>query len=276
MKKLDWLILICLLFSPVIVNYLILGISIGGRVNGSLDGWLGFYGALVGSLITMFVLYRTRKWNKDDNDKTRQVQNRILEYQAKRVWLEGLRRQLDDNYRILNFQDTVFAVSAIISGDCDKALSYLLELNKKIEMQGYSFDLYYSTEILSEEETQYSECYNQVLRMYGSYVNDLIVICGIRQRMNNGPLIINYIKDTVEQLRAINKINNSVEPSPFLLDLLERVTSQCTYKDLEYVCRLRIDDTTIIHSAKENLAQVTKTLIQYEEQKIQGILQFND
>ena len=28
--------------------------------------------------------------------------------------------------------------------------------------------------------------------------------------------------------------------------------------------------------AKENLAQVTKTLIQYEEQKIQGILQFND
>jgi hypothetical protein len=62
MKKLDWLILIILILSPIFINYAILGVCLDAdvNVNGSLDGWLGFYGTLVGSLVTMFVLYRTR------------------------------------------------------------------------------------------------------------------------------------------------------------------------------------------------------------------------
>jgi hypothetical protein len=60
MKKLDWVILIILILSPILINYGILGVCLGVEVNGSLDGWLGFYGTLVGSLVTMFVLYRTR------------------------------------------------------------------------------------------------------------------------------------------------------------------------------------------------------------------------
>ena len=105
MKRTDWLILTILLLSPVIVNYILLCPSFGCNVSGTRDGWLSFYGSLVGSLITMFVLYRTRRWNKDDNDEIRKMQTKVLQYQAKCVWFENLRKQLDDNYRILNFQD---------------------------------------------------------------------------------------------------------------------------------------------------------------------------
>ena len=113
MKKTDWLILIILLLSPVIVNCILLCPSFGYKVSGTQDGWLSFYGALVGSLITMFVLYRTRRWNKDDNDKTRKMQSKVLQYQAKHVWFENLRKQLDDNYRILDFQDAITAIKII-------------------------------------------------------------------------------------------------------------------------------------------------------------------
>ena len=117
MKKTDWIIFILLLASPIVINYFILGFSIGATINGSIDGWLGYYGTIVGSMITMFVLYRTRIWNKEDNEDTKTTQNKILKYQAKLVWLEGLRKQLDLNYRILDFQETSMAIKNIKEGN---------------------------------------------------------------------------------------------------------------------------------------------------------------
>ena len=63
MKKLDWFILVILLISPILINSIVLGVSVGATINGSIDGWLGYYGTLIGSIITMFVLYRRVAFN---------------------------------------------------------------------------------------------------------------------------------------------------------------------------------------------------------------------
>ena len=97
MKKLDWFILVILLISPILINYIVLGISVGATINGSIDGWLGYYGTLIGSIITMFVLYRTRAWNKDDNEDTRKTQNNILKYQVKQVYILLYNAHLQDH-----------------------------------------------------------------------------------------------------------------------------------------------------------------------------------
>ena len=272
MKKLDWLILMILLASPLLVKYIIVWKTIGTQSNGSMDGWLGFYGALLGSLITMFVLYRTRRWNRDDNDETRLMQAKVLEYQAKRVWFENFRKQLDDNYRILNFQDAIIAVNDISSGNCQRAMQSLLELNKNIEMQGYTFDLYLPTDKLSSEETEYVICYNEVLRSYGTYINDLIVICGIRLRLEAGLSIVEYINESVSQLVTLNELNKDVEPSPFILKLSEMCEANCTFEEITKLCAKRIDDTSLIHSSKTHLAYVTKMLLRHEEKKVEQIL----
>ena len=135
MKKLDWAILIILILSPILINYGILGIYLGVEVNGSLDGWLGFYGTLVGSLVTMFVLYRTRVWNQDDNKVTREYQNKVLHYQEKRLWLQSLRQQLDYNYKILDFHSAMMAANDILSNKEDEAMRFLALQSKNIEMQ---------------------------------------------------------------------------------------------------------------------------------------------
>ena len=272
MKKLDWLILIILFASPLLVKYIIVWKTIGTQSNGSMDGWLGFYGALLGSLITMFVLYRTRQWNRDDNDETRLMQAKVLKYQAMKVGFENFRKQLDENYRILNFQDTVVAVNDISTGNCQRAMQSLLELNKNIEMQGYTFDLYLPYKKLSQEEIEYVTFYNEVLRSYGTYVNDLIVICGLRLRLETGLSIVEYINESVSQLMALNEVNKDVEPSPFILKLSEMCEANCTINQIGEYCTQRVANTGFIHSTKVHLAKVTKALLKYEEQKIEQIL----
>lgn len=99
MKKLDWFILVILLIYPTLINYIVLGVSIGATINGSIDGWLGYYGTLIGSIIIMFVLYRTRVLNKDDNEDTRQNQNNTLKYQSKQDILFFELVQTDDRFK---------------------------------------------------------------------------------------------------------------------------------------------------------------------------------
>ena len=99
MKKLDWFILVILLISPTLINYIVLGVSIGATINGSIDGWLGDYGTLIGSIIIMFVLYPTRVLNKDDNEDTRQNQNNTLKYQSKQDILFFELVQTDDRFK---------------------------------------------------------------------------------------------------------------------------------------------------------------------------------
>lgn len=273
MKKLDWFILVILLISPILINYIVLGVSVGATINGSIDGWLGYYGTLIGSIITMFVLYRTRAWNKDDNEDTRKTQNNILKYQVKQVWLEGLRKQLDANYRVLNFQETMIAANNIANGDCLKAMGYLMNLNKDIEMQDYSFDLYLSGDNLNENEIEYISCYQHVLKQYGEYVNDLILICGIKIRISQGDNnIISYINDSIAYYNELQKINLDVFPGNFIKDLEIKLNSNCTFQELENICASRIMDIGFIHSEKSNLQKATNKLLKFEENEIQKIL----
>ncbi len=273
MKKLDWFILVILLISPILINYIVLGVSVGATINGSIDGWLGYYGTLIGSIITMFVLYRTRAWNKDDNEDTRQNQNNILKYQVKQVWLEGLRKQLDANYRVLNFQETMIAANNIANGDCLKAMGYLMNLNKDIEMQGYSFDLYLSGDNLNENEIEYISCYQHVLKQYGEYVNDLILICGIKIRISQGDNnIVSYINDSIAYYNKLQNINLDVFSGNFIKDLEIKLNSNCTFQELENICASRIMDIGFIHSEKSNLQKATNKLLKFEENEIQKIL----
>lgn len=272
MKRKDWLIFLLLVLSPIIVNYIVICTPFGCNVSGTQDGWLSFYGSLVGSLITMFVLYRTRMWNKDDNDETRKIQTEILQYQAKRMWFENLRKQLDDNYRILNFQDAIFAINDIAVGNCQRALSILMELNKNMEMQGYTSDLYLPCENLSKAENDYVVCYNNVLKRYGTYINDLILICGIRLRMQEGVPIRDYINDSVSLLQALNESNKEVKPSDFLLSLAKALEENCQFEEIQNICLKRVNETSLIHSLKVDLVNITNTLLKYEESKIEQIL----
>ena len=271
MKKLDWLILIILILSPILINYGILGVSLGVEVNGSLDGWLGFYGTLVGSLVTMFVLYRTRVWNQDDNNETRERQNKILRYQMRQLSLENLKKQMDSNYRIFDFQEAILATNYITVGKCELANEYLLKLNKDIEMQSYSFDLYLTGVDMSECKQNYINIYQNILKQYGAYVNDLILICGIKLRISIGENIVEYIENSILHLETLNNQGLNITTTNFLKEL-KGIIESGYYSELEKKCIARINEISLIHAEKMKLAEATQKLLTYEEKEMENIL----
>ena len=184
MKKSDWLILIILILSPIFINYAILGVCLDADVNGSIDGWLGFYGTLVGSLVTMFVLYRTRVWNQDDNNETRERQNKILKYQEKRIWYQELRKQLDENFKVLKFHETISVANEIAIGKYVDSFKYLTSLIHEVELQSHKCDTYFIKEQLTPVEKKYNDIYGDILKYYGIYLNDLLKICIIKSKNN--------------------------------------------------------------------------------------------
>lgn len=141
-----------------------------------------------------------------------------------------------------------------------------MQLNKSIEMQAYSFDLYFYGENKIEEEVAYSNCYNEVLQRYGCFVNDLIIICGLKMRIKKEDNI-EFITDSVQ----IEKVRSVIQ-SHFLEELKRLVDSKRLEHDLEKLCEKRISDISMIHSEKEKLAKVTNELLRFEEREIECIL----
>lgn len=272
MKNLDWAILIILILSPILINYGILGVCLGVEVNGSLDGWLGFYGTLVGSLVTMFVLYRTRVWNQEDNKSTREAHQKILKYQERRIWYQDLRKQLDDNFKVLKFHETISVANDIANGKCGESFKYLTLLIQEVELQSHNCDTYFIKEKLIPAEKKYNDIYERILKDYGIYLNDLLKICIIKSK-NNIDEINEYLTLTLvysEKELEGQKVDES--HLLFLKKLMEIIESEV--EPITKICDLcaqKIMEISKIQAMKLELINATKELLTYEQKEIEKI-----
>ena len=272
MKRLDWLILIILILSPIFINYAILGVCLGVDVNGSIDGWLGFYGTLVGSLVTMFVLYRTRAWNQEDNDITRNAQQKILKYQERRIWYQDLRKQLDDNFKVLKFQETISVANDIANGKCVDSFKYLTSLIQDVELQSHKCDTYFIKEEITPVEKKYNSNYSEILKYYGIYLNDLLSICIIKSKNNIGEideyitLILMHSEKVLEGLNADESHLLFLKNLKVIIDSEEEPISKIC--DL---CAQKIMEISNIQAMKLKLIKVTKELLIDEQKEIEKL-----
>lgn len=272
MKKIDYWGLVILALSPIIVN-LILGIPAICTVNGDTNGWLGFYGSFVGAIIPMFILYRTRQWNKEDNDETRNMQHKVLQYQAKKIRLEELKKQLDYNYRLLDFQAIAMVENHIVLKSYQIANSHLMQLNRNIEMQAHSFDLCLGKiEAYNTKDQKYVDCYNALLKEYGALVNDMILICNIGNVIQHGGDYQKYVRESYIFLNNVHKEDNIVEVSPFSEKINKMVCDENSISEITAACNNRMIDTVNLQKRKKELIDTTRNLLSAKEQEIENIL----
>lgn len=272
MKNFDYLILTLLALSPIIVN-IILGIPAICIVNGDTNGWFGFYGSFVGAIIPMFILYRTRQWNKEDNDETRNMQHKVLQYQAKKVRFEEFKKQLDENYRLLDFQAIAIVENNIVLENYQIALTYLMQLNRNIEMQSHSFDLCLGKiEAYNTTKQKYVDCYNALLKEYGALVNDMILICNIGNVIQYGGDYQKYVRESYKLLHNVHEEDNIVEVSPFLEKLNEIICDENSISGITNACKNRMTDAVNVQKRKKELINATRNLLSAKEQEIENIL----
>lgn len=97
-KKFWWVVLLAVL-SPLFVNWL-LSISTGIKVYE--NGWLGFWGSLLGALFPFIVLFKTLIDNHRENEKGRKVQVGTIQYQVSKESLNDLKENITAYYKAMN------------------------------------------------------------------------------------------------------------------------------------------------------------------------------
>ena len=279
MKWYDWVLVVIMIVSPIVVNCLILNISVGAKIYGSEDGWLGFFGMLIGCFAPLYMLFRTRMWNQEDNKETRQMQYEILQYNAEKECFQKIKEQLERNFQAIDFQSLAEACAQMNAENYNFALSILLQLNRQVEMRGYSSDLYFDLNNPAPEEKQYLEAYGYVLGVYGVYVNDMMLICQIYQmsRMAHSNVdVVEKVKGLVQVYDMLQerekKIANLPESAiiPKLKNLAQRGLERADYPStVEFICQTRLEESFRVHEEKFQIIDATRRLQHYYEQVLQ-------
>lgn len=154
-------------------------------------------------------------------------------------------------------------------GELSNALTYLIQLNRNIEMQGYSFDLRLGG---GEFEEKYANIYNELLKEYGVLVNDLILTCNIGTAINISGDYRKCVIDSYKSQSVCHIKNQLVEISPFLETINKMVCDNNSISEIMSVCENRLSDILTIYAKKEKLIVATRILLRDKEQEIESIL----
>lgn len=274
-----------ILVAPVVVNiirYCTNPIPWLIPIVGKSSDWIGFWGsyagAIIGGLITLLVLHYTIK----ENSKVRDIQVKTIKYTQQQTWLENLRKQLIENYRMFDMQTISIAIFNMQNKAYDHALSILLSLNRNVEFQAHSSSLYFITEDLAPEEDNYNKVVTLIMSEYGTLINDLMFFCPILQTQSSEhpmppDIIIAIAKQTYAQTLSSSKA------SPIFQKYYER------HSVLPQIARLNKDDNFIdnlycimneviknslqVHCRKYELIACTEEVLQYETRRINQIIE---
>lgn len=85
--------------------------------------WLGFWGGYIGSIITsavaIIILYSQLNANHKENEETRELQIKNIEYQQRMQWLNDFKKVAAEYIMVFNCSDLVVAQNKILSDPRD-------------------------------------------------------------------------------------------------------------------------------------------------------------
>ena len=272
LKRYWWIILI-VVFTPLIINWLILRPAFFKIVGEDTD-WLGFWGAYIGtilsSVIAFYVLHKQLEQNHVENRNNRNLQISILIYQTKSQWLTELKSKMVDFYNAFSQNDI------IMLGDCFKRYNkqeHILTEIRRISEKMRNAD--FTKGLLLPKIPDYME-YTSIakLKIYTEelyalledlnwlayiYTNDKF----IDDRTTRKNLIQNFKKRARQYLHTKSKRNWD------LIDLdAERIS-------LYSVANQRINEG-VNNMPPENITQIILELIDHEQEKINKIILNNN
>ena len=169
----------------------------------------------------------------------------------------------------MDFQAIAIVENHIVCENYQIALSHLMQLNRNIEMQGYSFDLRLEG---GEIEKKYVYIYNELLKEYGALVNDMILICNIGNVIQYGGDYQKYVRESYKLLHNVHEGDNIVEVSSFLEKINEMVCNENSISGITNACKNRMTDAVNVQKRKKELINATRNLLSAKEQEIENIL----
>ncbi len=277
--------IVAIIIAPVLINIILCcnnpfpcNIPIAGKIG----DWVGFCGnyagAIIGGLIALYVLRYTIK----ENARIRDVQVKTIKYTQQQTWLENLRKQLIENYKMFDMQSFSYVVNAMRRAEYGKAVSILTSLNQNTEFQAHSSSLYFIVENPAAEETEYNNCIMRIMAEYGTLINDLIFICSILgyEKLGN-PMSQKEIIETAKQSYEI--LLNSTRFVSYFYDYskthsaLSKIVllddNEQFAQNFDNIVNNLLISGLQIYSRKYELIAFTENVLRYEERRINKILE---
>lgn len=218
----------------------------------------------MGSLITLFVLYKTLSQNEENNKETKAQQINILKIQLRQRWLDNLVETLKQNISYVKISELNDTISNI-STDIERAEIFFnneisISISKPIEL---TLQFLGSMENKFEEnkESIYLNVFKDISSQYGNF----LLFC-VR--------IVLLLKCSYSLENAISRLEET-NSSDNILSKNESATLRSAQTTTEFITflnefiRLRFIEFTYLYEKKQpQLIQATQDLVTYETNKI--------
>lgn len=251
--------------------------------------WLSFFGGYLGAgitaLVTLYILRITTNQNSKNLRDTLQMSINTANFSDANNEITTIKKVLDDNYRLLDYQRFVKALSYIRIGNYNYAKHLLIEIARDIEMVASSSDIYLKAykDNKSEAEQQYFAVFERLITDFGVLVNDFNFITSIPDFTAHNQLaneFYDYVEHTYEQVKSLSSISDKVKLTytsgdnffRLFLSLQKRESLEDALKDADTVIFQRLQKISEQHKDKIALLSVSQELIKYKEAEAKKIL----
>lgn len=269
------------LLLPLPVNWALVKLNPMTLMDGAGDAavWIDFggsyIGGIIGGVISILILNRTLQQTGVLHKDLKVLQLNTIRYTQQQEWFTGFRGHLADNLKAIDLYVLNMVVSCLAMKDFAYAKALLTEVNARLEQQTVNADFIFPDCTLQEKERQYLDCMQAVCLEYSAMVRDLLYYIPLAEALDSGTVLdyetlMDYTMSQYDYLQE-NKPDRKVKDT-LCTAVLDLNPDDDIILGLKQLVEKRLTMRSILYRRKAELAQMTKQLLIYEEERINAIL----
>lgn len=269
------------LLLPLPVNWALLKLNPMTLMDGADDAatWIGFggsyIGGIIGGVISLLILNRTLQQTGMLHKDLKVLQLNTILYTQRQEWFVGFRTHLADNLKAIDLYVLNMVVSCLSMKDFAYAKTLLTEVNTRLEQQTVNAGFLFPDSVLLPQEQDYLDCMLQVCLEYSALVRDLLYYIPLAEALDRGvPIdydtLMDYTMsqyDYLQESLSGHRVEDTLCSSVLELDPADDIVSA-----LRQLVERRLTLRSSLYRLKAGLAQTTRQLIRFEEDRINAIL----
>lgn len=278
--------LLLIIVTPLIINTLMvlpMQFPITGDSSSWLDFWGSYIGALLSSVIALYILYKQNRQNHIENIANRNLQLSVIKYNQELDKLRDLRTALVDFQASFDYIEITNIASKFIDGHLgEEERMRLKHLTLDIDEKGFKATLLLDLMPKSNSVNKFNLIYNKIYNSYGLILEEFTSFLDLMQDLpQNKAEKKDYIEEHLKYWEIYDKqqkemVINKIPGFTPQKSISEIIKSHGNYENIEEeasdIIKERLLETIGDSSLKENLKECIQNILSEEQNRIYAIL----
>lgn len=278
--------MLLIIVTPLIINTLMvlpMQFPITGDSSSWLDFWGSYIGALLSSVIALYILYKQNRQNHIENIANRNLQLSVIKYNQELDKLRDLRTALVDFQASFDYIEITNIASKFIDGHLgEEERMRLKHLTLDIDEKGFKATLLLDLMPKSNSVNKFNLIYNKIYNSYGLILEEFTSFLDLMQDLpQNKAEKKDYIEEHLKYWEIYDKqqkemVINKIPGFTPQKSISEIIKSHGNYENIEEeasdIIKERLLETIGDSSLKENLKECIQNILSEEQNRIYAIL----